>query len=185
MAETKVAKRYAKSLIDLAIEQNIVDEISRDMESVLNTIRMNRQLALFFKSPIIHTDKKDAVLKAVFEGRIHKMILTFFNIITRKKREYYIEDITAAFIELYKEYRNIQSAVLITAVKADEAVKKEMLALIAKTTSNTIELKEKIDPSIIGGFILRWGDRQVDTSVTRKLHELRHNFRENLYVKDY
>jgi F-type H+-transporting ATPase subunit delta len=185
MAETKVAKRYAKSLLDLAIENNIVDEISKDMQSVLNTIRANRELSVFFKSPIINTDKKDAVLRSVFEGRINKMILTFFSIITRKKREYYIEDITASFIELYKEYRHIQTAVLITAVKADDSVKKDMLALIAKTTSNTIELKEQIDPSIIGGFILRWGDRQVDTSVARKLHELRQDFRDNLYLKDY
>ena len=185
MAETKVAKRYAKSLLDLAIENNIVDEISKDMQSVLNTIRANRELSVFFKSPIINTDKKDAVLRAVFEGKIHKMILTFFSIITRKKREYYIEEITASFIELYKEYRNIQTALLITAVKADDAVKKEMLSLIAKTTSNTIELKEQVDPSIIGGFILRWGDRQVDTSVARKLVELRQDFRDNLYLKDY
>lgn len=185
MAETKVAKRYAKSLLDLAIENNIVDEISKDMQNVLNTIRANRELSVFFKSPIINTDKKDAVLRSIFEGKIHKMILTFFSIITRKKREYYIEDITASFIELYKEYRNIQTAVLITAVKADDAVKKEMLSLIAKTTANTIELEEQVDPSIIGGFILRWGDRQVDTSVARKLHELRQDFRDNLYLKDY
>lgn len=185
MAETKVAKRYAKSLIDFAIEQNVVDQVYKDMVSVLNTIRSNRELSLFLKSPIIHADKKDNVIRSVFEGRIHKMILTFFSIITRKKREYYLEDITSAFIELYKEYRHIQTAMLVTAVKADDTIKKDMLALIAKTTDNTIELKEKVDPSIIGGFILSWGDRQVDTSVARKLHELRQDFRENLYLKDY
>lgn len=185
MAETKVAKRYAKSLLDLAIENKVVEEIFRDMEDVLKTIRSSRELSNFFKSPIINTDKKDAVLQEVFGGKINKMCLDFFRIITRKKREYYIEDIAAAFVELYKSYKNIQTAYLITATPATDDIRKQMLELIGKTTSDKIELREKVDPSIIGGFILRWGDRQVDTSVARKLHELRQDFRENLYLKDY
>lgn len=185
MAETKVAKRYAKSLLDLAREQQVADTIYKDMQMVHSTIRGSKPLSLFFKSPIINTDKKDAVLHQVFGGKVHTMILTFFGIITRKKREYYIEDITSAFIELYKEFKNIRTARLITATAVDDSTRKAMLALIGKTTSETIEIEEKIDPSIIGGFILRWGDRQVDTTVSRKLHELRQSFKENLYIKDY
>lgn len=185
MAETKVAKRYANSLLDLAREQRVEDTVYKDMLMVHSTIRGSKQLSLFFKSPIINTDKKDEVLRQVFEGKVHTMILLFFKIITRKKREYYIEDIVIAFIELYKEYKNMRTALLITATAVDDNIRREMLTLIGKTTSETIELEEKIDPSIIGGFILRWGDRQVDTTVSRKLHELRQSFRENLYIKDY
>lgn len=76
-------------------------------------------------------------------------------------------------------------ATLTTAVPADDALRKQMLELIAKNSSDQIVLKEKVDPSIIGGFILRWGDRQVDTSVVRKLHALKQDFKSNLYVKDY
>jgi len=185
MSETKVAKRYAKSLLDIGKENNNVDELYADITLLLSTMKANRQLSAFFKSPIINADKKDAVLKGLFDGKINKITLAFFGIITRKKREYFIEDIAKSFVELYRAYRHLQIAWLTTAIPADKEIKQNMLNLIAKTTSDTIELREIVDPSIIGGFILRWGDHQLDTSVTHKLHALRQDFKDNLYQKDY
>lgn len=185
MAETKVAKRYAKSLLDLAIERNIAAELNTDVLMVLDTIRSNRQLSSFFKSPIINTDKKDAALQSLFSGKVNEILLSFFKIITRKNREYYIEDIVQAYADLYKVYNHQQTAWLTTAIPADDEIRRKMLELIKRSTSDEIELKEEVDPEIIGGFILRWGDRQVDTSVTKKLHSLRQDFKDNLYQKDY
>jgi F-type H+-transporting ATPase subunit delta len=82
-------------------------------------------------------------------------------------------------------YKNIQPAYVITATPLDEKSRNEMLAIVKNSTGSMIELKEVVDPSIIGGFILRWGDRQIDASVTRKLQSLRQDFSKNLYVKDY
>lgn len=185
MAETKVARRYAKSLLDLGVERNVVDQLHNDMICVHSAIRGSRELAQFFKSPVINTDKKENVLKELFGGKVQQMTLEFFMIITRKKREYYIEDIAQSFLELYDIFKGRQVATLTTAVPADDTLRKQMLELIAKNTSHQIVLKEKVDPSIIGGFILRWGDRQIDTSVARKLHALKQDFKGNLYVKDY
>jgi F-type H+-transporting ATPase subunit delta len=185
MAGTRLAKRYAKSLLELGIENQAVDQIYADMKLVLDTVRSNKQLAVFFKSPIINTDKKEAVLHGLFENKMHKITLAFLDIIVRKKREYYVDDIASSFIELYKAHKNEQTAYLTTAVKIDDTIRKQMYDLIAKTTRDKIELVEKVDPSIIGGFILRWGDHQVDTSVTKKLHDLRQDFKDNLYQKDY
>jgi len=185
MAETKVAKRYAKSLLDFAIEKNSADQMNSDVVLLLNSIRSNKELSLFLKSPIINTDKKDAVIDGLFSDKIDNILLTFLKIITRKNREYYIEDIAQAFVELYKAYNHEQVAYVTTASPIDDQIRMKMLDLISKTTSDKIELKEVVDPSIIGGFILRWGDRQVDTSVTKKLHSLRQDFKDNLYQKDY
>ncbi len=185
MAGIRIARRYAKSLLDLGIENNVAPQLYQDMKLVLSVIKSNREMALFLKNPIINTDKKDAVMKAIFEGKLQKMSLTFFQIITRKKREYYIQEIASAFVELYKQYNNEQTAHLVTAIKVDDNIRSQMLELIAKTTSDKIDLIEKVDPSIIGGFVLSWGDKQVDTSVTRKLHALRQDFKDNLYQKDY
>ncbi|MFM7822880.1 MAG: FoF1 ATP synthase subunit delta, partial [Bacteroidota bacterium] len=88
-----------------------------------------------------------------------------------------------SFLELYDIFKGRQVATLTTAVPADDALRNQMLELIAKNSSDQIVLKEKVDPSIIGGFILRWGDRQVDTSVARKLHALKQDFKDNLYVR--
>lgn len=185
MAETKVARRYAKSLLDLGIERNVVDQVSQDMQLIYSAIRGSKDLNLFFKSPVINTDKKESVLKELFGGKVQQITLDFFLIITRKKREYYISDIAQSFLELYDIFKNRQVAWLTTAIPADENMRKQMLELIAKNTSDQVVLKEKIDPSILGGFILRWGDRQIDTSVSRKLYALKQDFKDNQFVKDY
>jgi len=185
MAETRVARRYAKSLLGLGKEKSVVDRLYEDMCLINDTIRANRQLALLFKNPIINTDKKDNILKQIFGDKISEMTLQFLQIITRKKREYYVEDIVASFVALYKEYKGIQPAQVITAIPLADELRKEMLEIIAQTTGDRVELKEIIDKDIIGGYILRWGDRQVDASVTSKLHDLKQDFRSNLYLKDY
>jgi F-type H+-transporting ATPase subunit delta len=185
MAETKVARRYAKSLLDLGKEQNITEQLYQDMLLVANTIRDNRQLSVLFKSPIVNTDKKDAILKELFGSKINTVSLEFMRIITRKKREYYLEDIAKSFIDLYKVFKHIQPAYVISAAPLDESLRNQMLAIVKESTGSSIELKEIVDPNIIGGFILRWGDRQIDASVTRRLQALRQDFSKNLYVKDY
>jgi F-type H+-transporting ATPase subunit delta len=86
---------------------------------------------------------------------------------------------------MYREMKGIVAAQAITPVKLDEKLTSEILTYLTDETKRKVELTEKIDPSIIGGFILRWGDKQVDASVSRKLRLLRMNFKENLYLKDY
>ncbi len=185
MAETRVARRYAKSLLGLGMENDIIDTLFDDMLLIQKTIRENRALGLLFKNPIINTDKKDKVVTELFGKHINKVTLEFLKIITRKKREYYIEDIAASFVEIYKYQKGIRTAQVITATPLSDELRKQMLDLIHRTTDNDIELKEIVDPSIIGGYILRWGDQQVDASVTQKLHDLRQEFSSNLYLKDY
>jgi F-type H+-transporting ATPase subunit delta len=185
MAETKLARRYAKSLLDLGREQNITDALYSDMNLLLDTFKKNRQLSVVFKSPIVTTDKKDAILNDLFSDKVNKLTLEFFRIVTRKNREYFIEDIAKSFVEIYKTFKGMQSARVITATPVDDKLRKQIMDVIAATTSDKIDLEEVVDKSIIGGFILRWGDRQIDASVTSKLHSLRKDFRDNLYIKDY
>ncbi len=185
MAETKVARRYAKSLLDLGKERNISALLYNDMMLFASTIQNSRQLSVMLKSPVINTDKKDAVLSEIFRGKVNEASLEFMRIITRKKREYYIEDIANSFIDLYKVFKNIQPAYVITAVAMNDQLRNEMQEIIKKETGSTIELNEIVDPSIIGGFILHWGDRQIDASVTNKLNSLRKDFSKNLYLKDF
>lgn len=185
MAETKLARRYAKSILDLGKEQHITEQLFADMILLLQTFKENRQLSAVFKSPIITTDKKDAILNDLFINKVNKLTLEFFRIVTRKNREYFIEDIARSFIELYKSYNGMQSAQVITATPIDANLRNQILAIIGESTKDTIDLEEIIDKNIIGGFILRWGDKQIDASVTTKLHELKQEFKSNLYLKDY
>jgi F-type H+-transporting ATPase subunit delta len=185
MNDSKLSRRYAKSLIDLATERKETDTVFNDMQLIHSTIKGSRDLAMFLKNPIINTDKKQQVINALFGQKISTLTLSFLKIITAKKRESYIDSISRSFIDMYRDSKGITSAQVFTSVKLDEKLKSEILTYLTTETKRKIELNETLDPSIIGGFILRWGDKQVDASVSRKLRLLRMDFSENLYLKDF
>lgn len=184
MTETKVAKRYAKSLLDLAQSQELgIDAINNDMKLIANVCEANRELSLLLKNPIVHADKKLKILKSIFESKVNKITISFIDIITRKRRENYLEAIVKEFTELYKEYKGIQTAVITTAVGLDDNLRKEVLKLIKSNTKSEIELIENQNKDLIGGFVLRMGDVQYDASVVRSLRKLTREFSVNPYVK--
>lgn len=174
MAVASVAFRYAKSLLDLAEERGITEEIHRDMLFFKNTVDQSRPLALMLKNPIVRSSKKDAVLKLIFGGKINPMSSAFIDIVARKNRESLIEDIAAEYIRLYDEMRGIEHATVITTTPLTDELRIKFKAMVAKTTGRElVELTEKINPQLIGGYILQLGDRQVDASVKSQLSELK------------
>lgn len=180
---TRVAARYAKSLLDLALEKGILEPVYYDMQFILNTCQSSRDLVAFLQSPIIKTDKKTAVLKEIFESKINAVTLAFINIITVKKREAYIEEIAESFVNQYKRHKNILTAIVISAVGLDDTLRKQVLELVKKNVNAEVELVEKINKDLIGGFVLRIGDQQVDASIHRMVKDLSRSFSENPYVK--
>jgi F-type H+-transporting ATPase subunit delta len=184
MAETKVARRYAKALMDLGKEQNNVDVLYNDLRLVAQTIRGNRQLGAMFQSPVIHNYKKEAVVEQVFKGKINDATLEFLLIIVRKNRDFFLRDIALAFLDLYKEYKNIKTAFVTTAVPMDDRLRNEVKSIVKKQTGSEIELQETVDKKIIGGYILRWGDNQIDASIASKLHALRRDLSKNVVLQN-
>jgi F-type H+-transporting ATPase subunit delta len=184
MHVTKAAIRYARSLFSLSVERNELSAVHDDMSLIGQTIRENRDFALMLKNPIIKADAKEAVIKSVFGSKIGKTSAAFIDLIVHKRREMHIQEIVRHFEVLYLEYKGIVEAMLITAYKIDEPFRTKIIQLIEQKTGNKVELHEKIDASIIGGFILRFGDNQIDTSVELELEMLRQEFNKNLYVKE-
>jgi len=179
-----VASRYAKSLIDLAVETKQLEEVANDMRLIKKVCKENREFVILLESPVVKTDKKMAIFKSVFGGKISVTTSTFLDLIARKRREGYIDDIAYAFDEQYKLYKNITTAVVTTAVALDAATKGKIVDIVKKNATGEVQLIEKIDKTLIGGFILTVNDKQVDTSIKRKLNDLRKNFSTNLYVPD-
>lgn len=174
-----VASRYAKSLIDLAIESKKLEEVKDDMSLINDVCTNNHDFVTLLNSPVVKTDKKLAIFKAIFDGKVSKTTSAFLTLIANKRRESYINDIAKAFDQQYKLYKNITTATVETAVKLDAALKKQILELIKKNVTGEIELVEKINTSLIGGFVLTINDSQVDQSVKRKLNDLRKTFSGN------
>jgi len=185
MAETKVAGRYAKSLLGLAIERKTENKVYTDMQLVSDTITANRDLALLFRNPIINTDKKLNVVNSLFKGKVDEITLSFLNIIVNKKREFYLEDISRQFISMYKEHVGIETAVVTTPIPLDEKLRAEVRRIVSAQAKGKVELTEKIDKDLIGGFVIKMNNKQVDTSIETKLREIRRELKINLYEKNY
>ena len=109
----------------------------------------------------------------------------FVNIITTKKRESLLSAIAKSFISLYKAHNNIESATVTTAMPLTESLKHEVIKHIKEGSDKSVELTEVVDGNIIGGAIIRMGDKQLDASVSSELSELRQMFNKNLYLQDF
>ena len=177
MAVAIVAARYAKSLLDLAQEKGLTETIHKDMQFFRNTVDSSRPLLLMMKNPIVRAEKKNAIVKAVFEGRVDAMTMAFFQIIARKNREPILDAIADEFINQYNRLNGIERATVVTTVPLTAALREKFKTMVMQTTGGkTVELKEEIDPKIVGGYILRLGDRQVDESLRSQLNDLRLQF---------
>jgi F-type H+-transporting ATPase subunit delta len=152
------------------------------MQLFAKTIRENRDFKLFLSNPIINHGKKLAILKRIFTGKVHDMTLRFFLLLTEKNREAVLDGAATDFIRQYNLIKGIEKAQVTTAVALDAAARTQLNQKIVQLTGKTVELEEKVDPAIIGGFLLRVGDKQVDDTIRTSLRVLKNKFKENPYV---
>lgn len=186
MSNSRVAARYIKSLLGLAVEKGVLEETNQDMQLFAKTCKENRSFELLLKSPIIKHDKKREILLKLFTGKVNTLTLSIFDILTRKNREALLPSIATDFHAAYNTYKNIGKATVTTAVPLDAKLRGEIEVLVKKLSDKKqIELTETVDPDLIGGFILNVGDKQIDASVKNKLKTLKLNFSENHYVKGF
>lgn len=182
MHESRVASRYAKSLLDLAQEKGILEQVQKDMAMFSKLCQENPELARAFKNPIIDHSKKLAILDSLLKGRVNDMTLAFFKIISQKNREAYLFHIAKEFLRQYRVYKGIESAEVVTTFPLTDAQRTSFVNLIAGATGKKVELQEKINDEIIGGYILNIGDRQIDESIKSKIQKLKTKFKENPYI---
>jgi F-type H+-transporting ATPase subunit delta len=169
-----VASRYAKSLIDLAIEKGQLESVYTDMLQVKSVCSHSKDFILFLNSPIIKSDKKISTINAVFgDTKFNAITSGFLAIVAAKRRESIIPEMASSFVEQYKLHKNILTAVVTSAHGLDSAAKQKALDLVKSQLKGEVELIEKIDPNVIGGFILKIGDKQIDKSVSRQLTNLK------------
>ncbi|MEM9822015.1 MAG: ATP synthase F1 subunit delta [Bacteroidota bacterium] len=186
MSVTRVAPRYAKSLIDLAAEQNKLERVLEDIERFKEAAK-NRDLYLLIKSPIINTTKKVQIFKQLFAEDFDELSMAFFNIILNKKRESFLIGIADEFIRQYRSLKEISTVKLVTATPIGEStlagIKEKLLASTA--TGRHVEIVSSVDPSIIGGFVLEFDSQRYDASVAHKLETLKKEFTKNDFVKSF
>ncbi len=183
MSVTRIASRYAKSLLDLSQEQGKLERIMEDIQAFQKATNQ-RDFYLLLKSPIVNPDKKRTIIKEIFEGKFDKLTLSFIDIILKKGRESYLDDIADEFVVQYKTLKHISTVKLTTAVPLEaaslEAIKKQLQS--SSATDQNIEIQTTVDPDLIGGFVIEFDDKLYDASVAHKLDQLKKEFSSNQYV---
>lgn len=176
MSELQVATRYAKSLIDLATEQKVLDQVNEQMLLFVQVCDENSELVAVLKNPIISLDKKVAVLQGIFSGKVHAIVNAFFAIMVNKGRSGILLATAKEFINTYQQLKGIVRAKVTTAVALSDGAKKEITAAVKSMGANEVVLDITIDPSTIGGFVLQVGDKQIDTTLKSKLNKVKKEF---------
>ncbi len=186
MSGTRISSRYAKSLLDLAVEQGNLDRVKDDVLAFEKAVSSNKDLYLLLKSPIIHAGKKKEILKEIFGKHFDKLTLAFLNIITAKGREPFLPEIAKEFVRQYKVLRKISTVTLITATKLEdsaiEAIRKKLEA--SPETEDTVEISTIVNPDIIGGFIAEFDNKRYDASVAYQLEQMKKELTSKEFVKE-
>jgi F-type H+-transporting ATPase subunit delta len=182
MSNQRVASRYAKSIMELSLEKGRLEEVHADFERLTALASSNRELGFVLKNPIINSDKKLNILKALFAKDAEPLTLTFFEIVSRKNREEILLDVGKEFENQYNLHNSIQVAQVTTTFTIDDKLREEFKSVVKDISGkNTVQLVEKIDLELIGGYILKVNDRQLDESLSSKLRQLKSEFVQNHY----
>jgi F-type H+-transporting ATPase subunit delta len=183
MSNTRLATRYAKSLLDLAIERNELDKAYADMKWLQSLCKSNRDFVNMLRSPVIKSDAKGKIIVAVAKDNIGKLVNTFIHLLVNKGREGTLPEITNQFIEQYKTYKEIYSIKLTTASPVGEETKTMLIELLRSITNmRNIELETVVREEIIGGFILQTNERLADASIAYDLKEISRQFENNDFI---
>lgn len=184
MQSPRLAGRYAKSLVDLAQERGQLEVVYKDMQYLQQVVKQSREFVTLIKSPVIKADKKNAILEAVSKGKVSELTMAFNRLLVSKGREATLPEIVNAFIDQYNSIKGIHKVKLTTAIEPSEELKKAITQkMVVEAGLGQVELETKVDPSIVGGFILEFNNNKVDASILRDLKDIRKQFMENHYVQ--
>jgi F-type H+-transporting ATPase subunit delta len=182
MSSPRVATRYAKSLIDLSIGLGQLEQVYKDI-LYLKSVFQNKEMVNFLNNPVITSDQKLQVVKALDSDRTGEVTKSFNRFVIRKGRESYLPQIANAFIEQYKEYKGIYTVTLTTAFPASDDLKNTIISKIKRDGQmKEVELICIVQENIIGGFILEGGGKRIDASIAYDLTKIKNRFLTNEFI---
>ena len=183
MPNPRLASRYAKSLLDLAVERGQLEQVNNDMTYLQQLTRGSRDFLNLLRSPIVSSDKKQSVIDSITGQNISELTSAFTKLLVNKGREGELPEIIAAFIQQYKTKKGIHTVKLTTAAPVSDEVKNSIIEQVKRTSNlQNIELETKVDPDLIGGFVLQAGDKLIDASIAYDLRNVARQFENNDFI---
>jgi len=172
MASTRAAIRYAKAILEIAESKGVAKAVSDDMNSIASTIKGNVELSTFIQNPTLRVEVKENALLEVF-ANTNGVTKSLFHLLFENKRFEILEAIALEYNVLFDIMNGVEVAKVTTAIPMDAALEAKVLAKIATLSDKKITIENTVDASIIGGFILRIGDKQYNASVANRLQVLK------------
>ena len=175
MAGARAAIRYAKAILSLANDKNKAEAVNDDMKLMAKTIADNVELKDMLNNAVIKAETKKAALLAVFP-KLNTITTDLFDVLIANKRVDILNDITIHYSILFDAFKGKEVAKVTTAVPLTKELEAKVLTKVKELTNKEVTLENIVDESIIGGFILRVGDKQYNASVSNKLNKLKKEF---------
>ena len=173
MSSTRAAIRYAKAILEIADSKNVTSEVSADMALIASTIQSNSELSSFIQNPLVKTDAKKDVVSAVFAS-VNPVTQSIFQLLLENKRFEILDGIAVEYNKLFDIMNGVEVAKVTTAVPMDAELEAKVSAKIASiSSSKKITIENIVDPAILGGFILKIGDKQYNASIADRLQVLK------------
>lgn len=173
MDQSKIAIRYAKAFFSLAKEKGRLDVLKEDIGMIHSLCDESSGFRLLLESPVVKTSQKMKLLDSALEGKIQKLTLNFISLVTHNKREAHLPGICRNFLALYQEEKGIKTAVLTSAVTLSKTTVRGIQSYLETELKSPVELSLKVEPGLIGGFVLRIDDKQIDASISNQLKKIR------------
>jgi len=175
MTGARAAIRYAKAVLEIANNQNLAEVVNQDMSLMANTITESEDLSEMLQSPIISSTAKKSALLEVFKGS-NKLTVSLIDLLITNKRINILSEVASKYNQLFDELRGREVATVTTAIPMTSDLEAKVLSKVKELTSKAVELENIIDESILGGFILRVGDKQYNASISNQLNKLKREF---------
>ncbi len=168
-----VSKTYGDALFELALEENRIDDLFDEVQALKSVLSENPDFSKLMNHPKVNKEEKESVMESIFKGRLSDELTGFLRIIIANNRYADVTSVLDYFTARVKEYKRIGTAVVSTPLPLSDAQKKSVESKLLETTDyESMEMTYIVDESLIGGMVIRIGDKVVDSSVRTKLEKL-------------
>ncbi len=179
MSESRAAARYARAVLDFAVEKKMTDVVENDMRTIVATISGSKELQELIGSPVMKGELKKKAFLAIFKGS-HPITEGLIDLLITNRRISLINEVAFKYIVLNEDLKGKDVAYVTTAVPLSDELEKKVLKEVSKLTGNKITIENRVDSSLIGGFVLRVGDLQYDASISNKLNNIKREFTKSI-----
>jgi len=182
MNNSRIATRYAVSLLRLATERGLEQRIYQDMVGLSSAVTGSKDLERLFRSPLIKPDLKIQIVNKIFASTFDGLTLGFLNLAIRKHRESEMGGMAKAYVRLFENQKGVVRVEIQTASPLDESNRSQLESNLTKAFGQGAAFEYQHIPELLGGYVLQSGDLRVDASIASELQQIRRQFSDNPYL---